>query len=164
MAVTCKYDLLLNVEETALTTGVVGNAQTQLHYISTNGTLTNGTTPVVSQVWSATRSLTAGSDTLDLTALARGSYANLDLTGLKVKLLKIAISSSNSAAIVFADHATTGYLLFGDASGQVTLAAGAEAFFYFKDNLAAVSSTVKQIAITSADTDATYSMIIVAGA
>jgi hypothetical protein len=56
-----------------------------------------------------------------------------------------------------------GYNLFGSAAGALALPPGAEALMIFKEGLADVSATVKAVAITSTDTDASYSIILVAG-
>jgi len=115
------------------------------------------------KAWSDQRSLSSGTDSLDLTALVHTNLNNVDFTGLKVQLLKLKAAAANTAAIVFADASSNGYSLFGDASGQITLPAKAQALFYFGDTLADVSSTVKALTITSTDLDATYDILIVAG-
>jgi hypothetical protein len=71
--------------------------------------------------------------------------------------------AANTANLVVADNATNGYLIFGSSTGELSLPPGASIVLFFKNGLADVSATVKQIAVTSTDTDAKYQIILVAG-
>lgn len=165
MAVTVSYNLFLRVTETlALAQDLAANPDQLLTLGDIKGTLTSSTSVPATKAWSDTRGLTAGTDSIDLTALTRGSdLSDVDFTGLKVQLLIIQTAAANTADVVFKDGASNAYLLFGDASGQITLPAGTSAMFYLADKLADVSASVKQVDISSSDADAIYSMILVAG-
>lgn len=127
-------------------------------------TLDANTTPAVTKSWSDQVSLTAGTVTLDLTALSRGTnMSTVNMNGLKVQLVKIKAKSTNTQTITIADAASNGYNLFGDASGQVTLDASGEIMQYTPELLANISSTAKDITITSNDVDAIFDIQIVAG-
>lgn len=130
-----------------------------------NGPLSLGasSTPVVTEVYSDQLALTAGTVTIDLTALPRGNLPNLDLTGLKVQAIKFFAASANTAAITIADGATNGYNVLGDASGQVTLGAGGEVGFFCSEFLDDVATADATIDVTSSDVDAIFDVLILAG-
>jgi len=127
------------------------------------GTITAGSAVPATKAFSDTRALAAGADALDLTALPDRDGKTQDLSGLKPQLVKIKAAGTNTAAIVFKPAAADGYNLFGDADGQVTVPPGCEALFYWNDKLADVGAGAKAVEAASADADAGYSIIIVAG-
>lgn len=164
MSVRCKYNLYLLAEETiSLSEDLIANPTVTHQIASSHGTYSASSTVPVSQAWSDTRTLTAGADALDLTALVQAARTNINFNTLKVQAVKIKASANNSAVVVFAPSGTNGYNLFGNADGTIALPPGAEALMLFKEGLADVSATVKAVAITSADTDASYSIVLVAG-
>jgi hypothetical protein len=164
MSVRCKYNLYLLAEETiSLSEDLISNPTVTHQITVSHGTYSASSTVPVSQAWSDTRTLTAGADALDLTALVQAARTNINFNTLKVQAVKIKASANNSAVVVFAPSGTNGYNLFGNADGTIALPPGAEALMLFKEGLADVSATVKAVAITSADTDASYSIILVAG-
>ena len=124
------------------------------------GSLTPTSTPLAStKVWSDSGICLSGSPvTLDLTALARGNLPNITLSGLSVKFFMIHFRATNNptALLTVKDGTTNGYLLFGDASGQVTLRPGQFAMIGYKNvtgavELPVVGATVKTIDITNND-------------
>lgn len=165
MSVEASYNLYLRVVETlALAQDLAVNPSQTLTLGDVKGTLTSSTTVPATKAWSDTRGLGDGADSIDLTALARGSdLSNVDFTGLKVQLVIIAAAAANTAGIVFKDGAANPYLLFGDASGQVTLLPGTSCLLHWPDKLADVAAGAKEVDMTSTDLDAIYSMILVAG-
>lgn len=157
------YDLKLDIRQTTdLSLDGVTNPEVARETASAATLDANSAVPVTTSWWDDA-DLVAGTLTLDLTALTRANLPNVDMTGLKVQILKFKADSANTAGIVVADHGTTGYLIFGDASGQVTVLPGSEILMVFNDQLADVSGSVKQLLVTSTDTEATYSIEIVAG-
>lgn len=167
MAVTVNFIQELKAEESiSLGLDLVSNP-TVTHQIGdngrTSGTLTASTVVPATKAWSDTRTLSAGADALDLTALVFGNLANVTFSGLKVQNIKIKAAATNTSPIVVKPAASNGYNLFGDADGQVTLGAGAEVQVYNPDTLADVGGSAKAVDVTSADVDAIYSIILVAG-
>lgn len=129
---------------------------------ATSVALSSGSTPPATQIWSDQITLSAGAATVDLSALTH-PIATLDLTGLKVQAIKIAAASANTAAITASDGATNGYNIFGDASGQVTIAAGGEVVFYNPEGNPDVGAAAKTIDFSSGDTDAIFDIMVIAG-
>lgn len=165
MSVTATYDFKLSVSDTiALGLDLVSD-QTFTHAIDEDsGVLTGSTTPAVSKVWSDQVQLSGGALSLDLTNLSRGSVLSaLDMTGLKVQLIKIKATSTNTDTVTVVDGATNGYNIFGSSSGSITLASGDVAMFFFDESLPDVASGAKTIDISSSDTDALVDIILVAG-
>ncbi len=164
MSVEVTYNPTLKVVETLTLSIDKADDPTQTIEITGNGATLNATSTVpATKVWSDQRSLTAGTDSIDLTNLTNGNLPAVDMTGLKVQVVKIVSASANTDTITVVDGATNGYNLFGDASGQVTLMVGGHVLWFGNENLADVSSSVKTIDFSSSDTDATYDIIIVAG-
>jgi hypothetical protein len=137
----------------------------RIHQIASGvtGTLTGTSTVPATKVWSDYRTIGAASETLDFTALVRTPLANLDASGLKLQLMLLKADSTNvSAGIVFADGASNGYNLLGDASGQVTLLPGQVLFLYGGDKAQDVAAGDKTIDVTGDATDK-YKIVLVFG-
>lgn len=130
--VTVTLDAGLTAKETldsssSPASGAGGNARTFNQYNLSGVGLSGSTTPKVdAPPVDLSHTLSGASGTLDLTAipLARDVGQNTDLTGKKLVALLIKAPTGNTGPITIADGATNGYLLFGDASGQVTLKPG----------------------------------------
>ena len=164
MATTAKYILLLDVEESlSMGLDLATNPDIKHTIPGGFGNLTATTTVPATKVISDTRSLTAGADTIDLTSMGGPYNTTVTFAGLKVQLLKIKSDATNGAVLVVEKGATNGYELFGDTSGQIAVPPGGEALFFFNDGLADVSGGAKTIDFSSIDTNATYSIILVAG-
>lgn len=139
-------------------------APTVIHSLSPiSADLSATSTPVVSQIWSDSITLTAGAATIDLSSLARSGLATLDLSALKVQAFIVRARSTNTDTVTVADGGTNGYNIFGDASGQVTLAAGAAVSFYSPEGLQDIGSSDKTIDLSSSDADAIVDVVILAG-
>ena len=124
------------------------------------------TTPDITKVWGDTIILSGGSFTFDLTDLDGGNLPNIDMSGLKVRLIKISTHPNNSAKIVIKTGATNGYELFGGDgvdNGLIVLSASETAMFVFLDSLELVAAGVKEVDCTSADLDAQFDIIIGVG-
>lgn len=80
-----------------------------------------GTSPVMTEVWSAVMALTGGALTISLAALARTGRTALDLTGLRV--IGYRIDNTSAAALTFIAGAINPYTMF-TASGVVVAAGG----------------------------------------
>ena len=168
MAITqCEFDFKLKVTETIALglDGVTDQAcVAQIAASTSSGTKTPSTAVPCTQRWEDTVALAAGTVTLDLTALSSGNLPTKDLTGLTVQFIKVINPSTNANNITVADGAANGYLIFGDASGQITIPPGMGVMFgaMVTEGLAAVSATVKNITITGTGTQ-TFDIQIVAG-
>ncbi|MDX1388475.1 MAG: hypothetical protein R3344_04765, partial [Acidobacteriota bacterium] len=107
--------------------------------------------------------LTAGAATIDLTSLTNGFGDALDGTGLKVQLFYFRSAADNTDTITIVDGATNGYNIFGDAAGQVTVPVGGTILWEGDDALDDIAAGDATIDLSSSDTDATYSYVIVMG-
>ena len=169
-SVSARYNLDLRVTETLglgldLAADGLGVVQTIAGF---SGTLHGASTVPATMVFSDTRTLAAGTDTLDLTALTKSSILTaITMTGLRVRLLMISTAAANTSPIVVAKGASNGYFVWGATSDQVTIGGAgtlpSAILLYAGQGCPAVSSSAKNITITSSDTDAIYSVIIVAG-
>ena len=88
------------------------------------------------------KALSSGAGTIDLTAVTGTGGMTVDMTGLKVQVLKIKNKTTNANPITIAKGATNGWTGFGSA-WTVTLAVGQEVTFFGNDATPDVSSTVK---------------------
>jgi len=166
MALTqCEFDFKLKVTETiALGLDAVTDQPfvEQINATASTGTKTPSTTVPCTQRWADLVSLAAGTVTIDLTSLSNGNLPAKDFTGLTVQFIKVHNPSTNANNITVADHGTTGYLIFGDTSGQITIPPGMMMMFGAAETegLAAVSGTVKQILVTGTGTQSFYIQIV----
>lgn len=151
---------------TATETKAAGNELTTpvsaTHAKSATGTLSATSTPVASDIWSDERTLSAGADTIDLTALAETGFAAKDFTGLKVQFVRIIADPTNTDDLVFDEGAANGYALFGS-GGNILLGPGDEAIFKHNETLEDIGSTNAEIDVSSSDVDAKYQIILVVG-
>ena len=168
MAITqCEFDFKLKITETIALglDAVTDQAFTrQIDTANSSGTKTPSTSVPCTQAYDDTIPLVAGTYTIDLTALPNGNLANKDLTGLTVQFIKVRNPSTNANNITVADGAANGYLILGDASGQITIPPGMSFQFgaVATEGLAAVSATVKNITVTGTGTQS-FDVQIVAG-
>ena len=164
MAVTAIYELKLDVGETmALGLDNVSDLQHKHQISGGSGKLDANSTVPATKAWSDNRQLAAGSDSIDLNALPFGNLPNVDLTGVKVQLVKIKADAANTAAIKFKVGAANGYNIFGSATGEKSLPKGAQSIEFWNDQLPDVGAAAKNIDITSSDADAKYDIELVAG-
>lgn len=80
--------------------------------IGNNVALSTTTTPSVDKVWSDTHVLAAGTDTLDLTALAKTGLSAVDLTGKRIRAMKLAAHADNVGDITVEPASVSGYADF----------------------------------------------------
>jgi len=128
-------------------------------------TLTPTSTPAaISTVWSKRVQLSAGTLTLALDALSRGSELSaLDLTGLKVQAVQIFCPSTNTDAVLVEEAAVNGYGIFGAATAEVSIAPGGMVTFYNPEGNEDVGATESDLDLTSPDVDADVDILLVAG-
>lgn len=163
---TAEYDFKVKVTETpALGIDGVSNPEIvyQIETTLSSGSVTPTTSVPATTQWQDQRTLSAGADAIDLTALTDGNLPTKNLNGLKIQLVKVVASTNNTDTITIRDHTTNGYFICGDSSGQVTLPIGGRMQLYGHDGMPDVSATAKQIAVTSSDVDAVYTIQVVAG-
>lgn len=164
MSVNAKYDFKLTVEETpALSEDLADDPTIVQKMTGANGTLTASSTVPATKSWADQRQLSAGADSLDLTALVNSARDNIDMTGLKVQLLKIKAAAENANAIKFDVGSSNGYNIFGSATSEVSVPPGGMIMLYGADGLPDVAAGAKAIDISSSDVDAIYDIQIVAG-
>lgn len=139
-----------------------GRAPVYIHEIDTpklKTTLTETSTPAVSEVASGAVSLTAGVAVLDLTAAPHPSGTTVDFTGLRVRRIELRARATNSAAVTIGADATNGYAIqFAEVLG-----AGDHVGRAYETNLGTVGPTTKRIGLSSADVDAIVDFVIVGG-
>lgn len=167
-AVVAHYDLKLEVEETlALSQDLSADETTFTHEttITTRDTLKSTSTPAVTKTFSDSVNLTAGAATLDLTSLTGPAGTTVDMTGLKVQLVKLACPTSNTAGITVDRGASNAYNLFGEdnsSAEQVEVLPGCAMLFFMNDKTADVSASVKDVQLAGTGTES-IEIIIVAG-
>lgn len=164
MAVSVNYNCGLTVDETFdLSIDDVTDPTARHDIGSVAGTRTATSDVKATKVASITGTLTAGAETLDLTALDKGNLPNETFTGLKVKNWKISCPSSNTAGVAFVVGAANPYDLFGSASDRITILPGQTQCGDCVDQLENVDATHKTLDLSSGDVDATYSIVLAAG-
>lgn len=89
--------------------GGSGNPSVLFNFLDASGTLTASTSVPATKTVSITKALSAGSATLDLTAIVDDDLGTIDLSGLKVQLLTIKNPSSNANKITITKGASNGY-------------------------------------------------------
>ena len=117
------------------------------------------TTVDATKGWANTVTLTAGAATINLTTLTRTGLPTVDLTALKIRAIHFKALSTNSALITIVPGASNGYAALGLG---LSLAPGGEALIH-NPSSAAVTSSLKNIDLASADTDASLDVVIFAG-
>lgn len=166
MAVSVSYDFILSVLETLATSPakLASGTNIPVHHklTGTGATLTASTTVPVTKVHSADHALTAGAETLDLTALGHLLSSTEDFTGLKVQFILIVATAGNAAALKFEPGAATAYNIFGSATGEISVPPGGIEMFFGNDALPDVAAGAKHIDVSGTGTDS-YDIIIVAG-
>lgn len=164
MSVSLKYNFRVDLDETPdLALDLVTNPTIEHRIAAASGTLDATSTVPLTKGWSDQRQLSTGTDTIDLAALVRANMPNVDMSGLKIQMVKIVAATANTAGIVFADGSSNGYNIFGDGSGQVTVLAGMQLVWFGNDKLDDVGGSDKVIDVTSSDADAIYEIIIAGG-
>lgn len=111
---------------------------------------TSSTTPPVTKSAMTAKTMSSGTATIDLTAMANDSDgATVDFSGLKVCCLTLTNPSSNANAITIAEGASNGFELnSGGTAWTVTLDPGDSVQFLLNESTPDVSGTKKTIDIT----------------
>jgi hypothetical protein len=123
-------------------------------------TLTDSTTPPVQAAWGGLVSLSAGTVTLDLTALTRTGQSALDLTGMSV--IAFVFRNLGAAVMTIEGAVTNPYELFGSVDGEVVVSAGGMVQVYQGAGLAAVAGAVKAITVAGTGTQQ-FALVLAAG-
>lgn len=115
MAVSANYSFGMLTTET-LEAGIDGVAtggdKIKYSAFDESGTLNASSTPPATKCSFDNIALVAAAKTIDLTALTGANGATVDLTGLKVQLLRITNLGANS--MTFSEGASNGYELLGN--------------------------------------------------
>lgn len=153
MSVALSYSTALTVTEVPSNVPFV-NTQTALQHngMNTSASLNAGTTPSVTAFAGFNKALSAGTASIDLTALTGTNGATVNLNGLRVVAIKFKAKGNNTGALTIAKGATNGYTGLG-ASFSITLPIGGETVFYGVAGAAAVSGTLKVFDLTGTGTD-----------
>jgi hypothetical protein len=106
------------------------------------------TSPPASKVAAYDVTLSTGAATIDLTALPQAGGGTQSVNGLLARYLVFVNPVSNANNITIADGASNGYLVFGDASGQITLKPGQFCILFCAGNAQTVGGSNKTIDIT----------------
>lgn len=126
---------------------LAGNPDVAFGALNESQTLTAASAPPVTKHATFEQALTAGTATIDLTALpGRTVDETIDGTGLKVQLLRVRAKSTNANVISIAKGASNGYGLdAGGAAWDVTLSPGQRARFDLDDAAPDVAAGAKDL-------------------
>ena len=168
MTIKADYFLQLKVRETFATSQQgAGSAVIDHELLGGSGTLNGASSVPATQVLDKRVTLVAGAATIDLTAApgktVDGSAIAIDLTGLKLQLLKLVAHKDNTARVKVAEGAANPYLLGGVTGAFDSLAAGEGVLHEFKNSLPDVDATHKNIDITSTMNTAIIDVLAVFG-
>lgn len=133
------------------------------------GTLTASTVPPIEQFWESTETITEGTPTeLDLENLARANLPDIDFSTMKVNLVKLVASATNTAGeyITIEDGTANAYFLFGGvAGGKVFLYPGDCYCMYAVETRPVVDATHSDVKISYSEAvAATATLEIMLGA
>lgn len=115
--------------------------------LNTSDTLNAGSDVPATKVVANTIVLDAGAETIDLTALVGSNGGAVDMTGLKVQLLKFKAKANNANVITISFGAANPYTGLG-AAFSVTLDAGMEFTFFGNEKTADVAGGVKDLDVS----------------
>jgi hypothetical protein len=160
MSVTAKYKARVDVTEILPDAGL-GDATVLHNNYSTERTISASTTPPATMVASFVEALIGGAGGIDMTALVGTNGAAVDLTGLKVQMIKINAPAANTGVITIVPGVANGLDLFG-ASSSIGLLPGQELCFYFNDAAEDISPTVAELDLAGTGTE-TLEVVVVAG-
>jgi hypothetical protein len=161
MSVSTVYESNVTTTET-LSTGVpaASSARPLLHNgFDTSVTLDSTTTPDETATNYSTATLSGGAATINLASLTDVNGATKDLTGKKVRWLKIKNGGSNSVTV--SKGASNGYTGFG-ASFSMEIKGGGEVTIYCAGNGVAVAAGVRTLDLSGTGTDS-FSFAVGAG-
>lgn len=157
------YDFVMKVKEVYdLDPWIITNPTVQHEIDGADGQMTPTTTPAVTKVYSATRALSGGALTIDLTSMTGPDGLTITFDGLEVQLVKILATSTNTGSLRVKIGASNGYRIFGNSTSDATLFAGGCIMCFQNNGGQAVSSTTKTIDFSGTGTDG-FQILIVAG-
>lgn len=128
---------------------------------NSEASLSASSTPPVTTVAAFEQLLTAGAATINLAALTGTNGASVNMTGLKVQVLKIKAKATNANPISVAVGASNGYDLAGS-DFKVTLSPGQEFLFYGNEATPDVAAGERTLDLAGTGTQGA-DVIIVAG-
>lgn len=163
-SVTAKFALTLSAEESDPQDTTSPRASHSLNPVS-QANMRSNTTPASEELWSEQRTLSSGTDTFDLRALT-GPLGAVNMDTYRTVVIKIAALAANTSPIKITPGSVDPYPIFGSttpADGTITLEPGDQCMFYSPTGRVAVDTSNRNIDITSADADAIYEVLIVAG-
>lgn len=150
MAVSAKYNLGLTVENT-VTLGPVAGDVTFTTTNAHSGKIDASTTTVpATKTFVDTFPTIVGTVTLDMQALAytTGELDDVDMTGLKLQLVKFSAPTTNTAFVEIRPNVANGYNPFGEdnaALDRIQLEPGDVHLAYHPDTLAEVGAAEKDM-------------------
>lgn len=127
---------------------------------NTAKTLNADTTPPATLTASFSKALSSGAATIDLTALTGSNGAAVDLTGLKVQVLRLLNPIANANNITIAKGASNGFVPAAGSAFNVTLAPGQEITIYGNDATGDVGSGAKTLDLTGTGSQALKVQIV----
>lgn len=143
ISATCRFFLTFLESFTAAEMPSSGNRAITNDQFNSTQKLSAATTPPAAKGWGDDLS---GTQTLDLTALARTVGPTVDATGLKLQALLIN-NLSPTATLNVAKGAANGYAING-AAGDFTIPPGGSLQMFFNDGLADIDATHKTLDLT----------------
>lgn len=160
MSCSASWSMKMNASET-LETGVDAATTPTIRHDGFDGSGTINASSAVPATKCAFDeiALVAGAKTIDLTNLTGTNGATVDLTGLKVQLLKFTNTGTNT--MLFAQGGSNPYNLAGG-TWSMRLLANQSFMFYGADAAADVASGAKNIDVTGTGTE-TFEFSVVAG-
>lgn len=149
MSVTVSAKMHNTIAETL--TGAPGASSTKkvVTHDSRNKTsvLNADSTPPATKCAVQSKALSAGTATIDLTAVA-GTEGNVDFSGLKLQVIKLRNPSTNANKITVTKGASNGYGLTGGDSWTIPLAPGDEVMLMGNETWPDVAGGAKTIDLT----------------
>ncbi len=124
----------------------------------TEVTLDDSSTPVISEVVAAEITLSGGAIGIDLTALVGTNGKAVDMTGLKVQVIKFKAPAANTIAINVTVGIANGYELAG-AGFDIDVEPGAEWTFYGSEATPDVGAAACELDLTGAGVEMLEVMI-----
>lgn len=127
--------------------------------LDTSDTLNAGTGVPVTKVVANTITMTAGAATIDMTALVGSNGGAVDMTGLKLQILKLKAKATNTGALVVSYGAADPYTGLGTAF-SIELQPGAEMTFFGNEKSAEVASGVKDLDVAGTGAEEVDMMMV----
>lgn len=168
MSITAFWDFFLRVEEADAVSEDAVTEQPLVHkWSGQNGVILSSTTIPGTKVWSDDRTLSGGTETLDLTALTRPNLPTVTMLGLKIQFVNILAAAANTQPVVIKAAASNAYSIVGtdptDGSGFGVIHPGGALLLFGNNTMEDVAAGAKDFIVKSDMTTAAYKILIVAG-